>query len=885
MTIPENTVHYLKDYQPPDYVIDTTELHFDLWEDHTDVTATLRIRANYVADGHRPLVLNGDELEFISVSLNEKELNKEAYDVKPLAFTLHQPPMQFSLTIKTRIYPEKNKALMGLYRTKNMYCTQCEPHGFRRMTYYIDRPDVMSIFTTTISADVQQYPVLLSNGNLIEKGHHDNGRHWAKWHDPYKKPSYLFALVAGKLECCSAEFVTVNYREVRLCLFTEAENRDKCEYALYCLQQAMRWDEQVFGLEYDLDTYMIVAADDFNMGAMENKGLNIFNSKYILANSSIATDVDYHDIEKVVAHEYFHNWTGNRVTVRDWFQLSLKEGLTVFRDQEFSAYRWSQAVTRIQDVKLILTQQFAEDASPLAHPVRPESYISMNNFYTRTVYNKGAEVVRMLFRLVGASGFRHGMDLYFTRFDGHAVTTDDFVQALSDANNIDLQQFKLWYSQAGTPLLDVNWKYDAHYQTWTLFVTQSCLPTPGQPEKKPMHIPLALALLDEKGHEMPLNLSGGERAPNKDEFVLNITKEKEQFHFYNIESKPIPSLLRGFSAPVRLQATYTEEELLFLFTHDNDSVARWDAGQQLLIRETKRLLELWHAKQPLELSSLLMEGMRQILLDKYLDPAFIALLLQIPDQIMLATLFEPVDVDGLYNVYRKMCESLARYLHNDLLKVYQQHHTNTAYHVDAFAVARRTLKNMCLRYLGRLNEPRILQIISDQYYETDNMTDRLAALVACNYLNDPLRDTLLNHFAENFKHETLVMDKWFALQAVSELPNTIEKVRQLAHHPQFIPENPNKIYALFMSFAVGNPYHFHQIDGAGYKLIADEVLRVDKFNPMVAARLAHNFNSWGRYDSKRQALMKSELNRILAEPKLSADVYEIVTKSLNNEKK
>lgn len=875
----KNTIHYLSDYKPSDYLIDSTDLTFDIWDEFVDVTAVLRMRANYLSKQIRPLMLNGDNLELLSIALNNKDLVESEYVLDDKHLTIAHPPQQFVLTIKTRIYPAKNKALMGLYKTQNVLCTQCEPHGFQGITYYLDRPDVMAVFTTTIIADAKKFPLLLSNGNKVDKGTLPEGRHWVKWSDPFKKPCYLFALVAGKLACVQGTFTTASGRKVSLQLYTEKENRDKCDFALRSLQAAMRWDEQVFGLEYDLDIYMIVAVNDFNMGAMENKGLNIFNSRYILANSAIATDTDYQDIEKVVAHEYFHNWTGNRVTLRDWFQLSLKEGLTVFRDQEFSAYQWSTAVKRIEDVKIIKTSQFAEDAGPLAHSVRPKSYIKMDNFYTLTVYNKGAEVVRMLYRLLGANGFRHGMDLYFSRFDGHAVTTDDFVRAMSDANHKDLEQFKRWYSQAGTPVLEVDWKYDAHYHTLTLNVSQTCPETPGQPEKLPFHLPLAMALLDEQGNEMALNLAGGEKA-DTDEFILNITKSKHQFHFYNIPSKPVPSLLRGFSAPVRLNAPYTKEELLFLLIHDKDPVSRWQAAQNLISKEVDRLLQLWEKNEPLALAPELINTLKEIVNNKRLDASFAALLFQLPDPVTLAAEREHIDVDGLFHVYKMMCSSLAHHLKEDLVKTYEANHSTSAYHIDANSVAKRSLKNTCLRYLGRIASEDELKLIEEQYYQTDNMTDRLAALQAINHSESPLRDTLLAHFATQWHKEPLVLDKWFALQAVSELPSTLENVEKLLHHPYFLRENPNKLYALLVSFSQRNPYHFHEVNGKGYRLVADEIIRIDAFNPHVAARLVTAFASWRKYDEKRQKLMKMELKRILASPAISGEVNELVSKTL-----
>lgn len=874
------TAHYLADYQSPDYIVETVELIFDIHDTYTDVTSKMRIRANTLNNEKAALILNGNNLELQSVILDEAVLSQQDFTLEADKLIIKQTPLQFYLTVKTRIYPHKNKALSGLYCTNKLYCTQCESHGFSNITYYIDRPDVMAIFTTTIIADQKKYPVLLSNGNLIETGHAEKGRHWAKWHDPFKKPAYLFALVAGDLACNSAVYTTISGRQVTLNMYTEHENKNKCEHALMSLQRAMRWDETAFGLEYDLDIYMIVAVNDFNMGAMENKGLNIFNSKYILANPAIATDTDYQDIEKVVGHEYFHNWTGNRVTLRDWFQLSLKEGLTVFREQEFFTYHWSPAVKRIQDVQIIRNAQFPQDAGPLAHPVRPDSYIEMNNFYTVTVYQKGAEVIRMLYRLFGASGFRYAMDLYFSRFDGHAVTIDDFIQAFSDANHYDLTQFKLWYSQAGTPVLEIKWEYDKKQAIWTLTVEQSCPSTPNQEKKLPFNLPLVIALLDKNGKEMPLHLLEGEQAPNQDEFTLNITQRKQQFRFGGVKSEPIPSLLRGFSAPVKLKTQHTQENLLFLFVYDTDPVAAWDAGQQVILNEAQCLIDAYSAKKPIQINPVIIDGLTKALERNLHDPAYVALLLQLPDQNMLADQQTTVDVDVIYHVYRELHLQLATHLQDKLLALYKHNSTHMAYHVNPGFVAKRSLKNTCLRYLGRLNTPQTQALIREQYYRADNMTDRLAALQAINHVDAALRDELLADFAIAWKHEPLVLDKWFALQAVSELPNAAERVKALLTHAEFLLENPNKLYALLGTFSQHNAYNFHDISGAGYRFFTDEILRIDKFNPQVAARLASAFSSWRRYDENRRKLLKTELERILETSGLSADVYEIVSKCL-----
>lgn len=876
----QQNVYYLSDYQSPHYLVDTLDLVFDIFSSHTDVIAKMHIRRNYIGTENHPLVLDGEQLELLSLELNNQALNASDYQLTAEKLIISAVPAQFYLTIKTRIYPEKNKALNGLYFSSKIYCTQCEPHGFRRITYYIDRPDVLAIFTTTIIADADKCPVLLSNGNLMEEGSLENRRHWAKWHDPFKKPSYLFALVAGNLACSTASYTTISGKEVALKLYTEYENRNKCEFALKSLQRAMWWDEAAFGLEYDLAIYMIVAVNDFNMGAMENKGLNIFNSKYVLANPAIATDHDYQDIEKVIGHEYFHNWTGNRVTVRDWFQLCLKEGLTVFRDQEFSAYQWSAAVKRIEEVQIMRGGQFKEDSGPLAHPIRPQSYIQMSNFYTLTVYHKGAEVIRMIYRLLGAHGFRLGMDLYFSRFDGHAVTTDDFIQAFSDANHFNLTQFKRWYDQAGTPELNVTWKYDKKHQTFTLNVEQSCPSTPNQEEKLPFHLPLSIALFDEKGKEISALLIAGDRAPNASQFVLNITQAQQQFQFGQVKSEPIPSLLRDFSAPVRLKAQYKESDLLHLFAHDNDPVARWDAGQQVFFIEIEKMLTAYKNKQKITLSQSLKDILHKTLTTAHDDLGYIAMLIQIPDQNMIAERQKYVDVEAIYHVYREFALQIATELQDVLLSSYRACHNHMAYHINPSFVAKRSLKNTCLRYIARLNTPEVHQLIKQQYYHADNMTDRFAALQAVNHLDCTLRDELFADFAIAWKHEPLVLDKWFALQAASELPDTALKVMELLGHPDFLLENPNKLYALLGTFSNQNPYHFHTVSGIGYKLLADEILRIQQFNPQVAARLANAFASWRKYNDERQNLLQGELTRILEHQGLSSELHEIISKIL-----
>ncbi len=869
----------LKEYSPPDFRIDTVNLAFDLREDFTLVRSCLGIEATTPTEP-RPLVLNGQALELVSIALDGRALDAREYRVDEDALTVPRVPARFKLEIETRIKPQENTALEGLYPSGSNFCTQCEAEGFRKITYFLDRPDVMAHYTTKISADRERYPVLLSNGNRVDCGELPGNRHWVRWADPYRKPSYLFALVSGDLVHSEDDYTTRSGREVRLRIYVEKRNHDKCQHAMDSLKKAMAWDEAVFGLEYDLDIYMIVAVDDFNMGAMENKGLNLFNSKYVLADPATATDADFENIEGVIGHEYFHNWTGNRVTCRDWFQLSLKEGLTVFRDQEFSADMTSRAVKRIDDVRSLRTRQFLEDSGPMAHPVRPESYIEINNFYTATVYQKGAEVIRMIHTLLGREGFRKGLDLYFKRHDGQAVTSDDFVQAMQDANDYDLGQFKRWYSQAGTPELTVRDHYDPETQVYTLTVRQSCPPTPGQAHKEPFHLPLAVGLLGPDGHDMPLRLEGEQAPASETTRILNLRAEEATFRFSGIAHKPVPSLLRGFSAPVKLDAGYSERDLAFLMAHDSDPFNRWEAGQQLA---TQVLLDLVAAHQQGRTPTLnepFMDAFAKTLQDPHADPALLAQALTLPSETYVAEFMDEIDVEGIHRARLFLRKRLAATLKDLFLGIYRDNRMAGAYRFEPSAVGQRSLTNTCLGYLMELEKPEIRDLCMAQFRKSNNMTDVMAALHTLTNTDCPERTEALAEFYEKWHEDPLVIDKWFALQATSRLPRTLDEVKALMKHAAFTLKNPNRVRSVIGAFCSGNPIRFHEATGAGYAFLTEQVLRLNALNPQIAARLLGALTQWRRYDRARQELMKAALEQIVQVPDLSKDVYEIATKSL-----
>lgn len=882
---------YLKDYQAPEYGIDTTVLHFELFEEFAVVESTLSMRRSPAA---QELKLHGRDLVLEELRLNDRILSEDQYTLSDDSLTISDLDVMlgehadtFNLFCRTRIEPQNNTALEGLYKSGRMFCTQCEAEGFRRITYYLDRPDVMSRFTTTIVADAGRYPTLLSNGNCVARGmlEGEPSRHWVRWEDPFKKPSYLFALVAGALEHKSDSFTTSSGREVTLQIFVEQKDLDKIDYAMDSLKRAMRWDEEVYGREYDLDIFMIVAVDDFNMGAMENKGLNIFNTSCVLANPLTQSDQAFQRVEAVVAHEYFHNWSGNRVTCRDWFQLSLKEGFTVFRDAEFSADMGSRTVKRVEDVSFLRTVQFAEDAGPMAHSVRPDSYMEISNFYTVTIYEKGAEVVRMISLLTGPEAFRRGSDLYFARHDGEAVTTEDFVRAMEEASGVDLQQFRRWYSQAGTPVLTVTGRYSESDKTFTLQVKQSCPATPGQPEKQNFHIPLRMGLLDQQGK--PLVLSGAGLAGDKTDEVLHITDSDQEFIFTGIEHEPVPSLLRGFSAPVRLNYDYSQQALALLISHDEDGFNRWNASQALAMR----VLQALQSGEPVTDSSrMLLNAYREILssalADEKLDRAMLAHLLSLPQLSALIEQAEVADVESIYQARESLLTYLASELAVQFAELFEAVPATTIYQADADSIANRALRNLCLSYLLRGDEARWAGVAYQQFQTANNMTDQLAALrmlvAAKQTESEKLSNQALEEFYKRWCDEPLVVDQWLSVQAVAQKPGALSAVKSLIDHPAFEFKNPNKVRALIGAFCSQNHLGFHDASGAGYEFLAEQVIALDSINPQIAARLLTPLTRWKKYDANRQRLMQAELLRIKSISSLSKDVYEVVEKSTIN---
>ena len=868
-------VKYRKNYTASCFLIDQVDLRFDIEVDITRVHTRLVVTRNDQVVRQSDLILDGSAA-LVNVTLNGARLDPGCdYTLANEKLCVRSVPDCFTLEVETEIDPAANSSLMGLYASNGNLFTQCEPEGFRKITYYLDRPDVMAKFTTTILADKQLFPVLLSNGNKVGEGMVDQHRHWVKWADPYKKPSYLFALVAGKLSARKDRFITVSGREVTLEIWTEPTDHSKTQHAMDSLKHAMRWDERRFRLEYDLDIYMIVAVNDFNMGAMENKGLNIFNTRYVLASKETATDADFHNVERVISHEYFHNWTGNRVTCRDWFQLSLKEGLTVFRDQEFGSDMRERAVNRIENVKNLRALQFPEDGGPTAHPIRPDSYIEMNNFYTATVYEKGAEVVRMYHTLLGESGFFRGMDLYFKRHDGQAVTCDDFRTAMADASGEDLDQFAFWYSQSGTPVLSITSRYDSVARSYTLNILQSCPGTPAPAQAQPLHIPLALGLLGPDGSDLPLRLDGELEAQGSTR-VLEIREEKQSFIFVDLPVEPVPSLLRGFSAPVKLEFDWQEDQLIFLMLHDSDSFNRWEAVQTLARRLFKKLLETLAAGGELKLPERFISALSSILKDPVAAPAFKALMLTLPSEAEILEMLEVANPENIHVVREFVLDGLARLLCSQWHETYERSQTHGYRPQDA---GKRDLKNLSLAMLNRLHNGWSAQAAVKQFYEADNMTDQMGAMIALRDRAGPERDDCFAAFAKRWQADALVMDKYFMLLASSQLPNTLEHVRAAMQHPAFTLKNPNKARALIGTFGT-NMNFFHAEDGSGYSFIADQVLALDAFNPQVASRILNTFRQLRKLETGRQILMREQLQRLAGQQR-SQHVYEIVSKILN----
>jgi aminopeptidase N len=863
----------LEDYTPPPYLIETIELDVDIRAEACFVSSTLKCLRNRAVSGSHPLVLDGEDLETLFVSLDGERLAPEAYRQDTSRLTIDTVPERFTLQTRVRILPDANTRLSGFYRSRDGYFTQCEPEGFRRITWFIDRPDVMARYTVKLRADKADFPVLLSNGNPVAQGDEPDGRHYAVWEDPFRKPSYLFAMVAGKLDVLRDTFHTASGREVSLSIYVEPGKLDQCPHAMSALKKAMRWDERRFGLECDLDHYTIVAIGDFNMGAMENKGLNIFNTKYVLARADVATDADFENIDRVVAHEYFHNWTGNRVTCRDWFQLSLKEGLTVFRDQEFGADTHGREVARIREVRGLRAVQFPEDAGPMAHPVRPSAYVEINNFYTPTVYEKGAEVVRMIQTLIGREAFRAGMDEYFRRHDGQAVSCDDFVAAMAAVSGFDFMQFMNWYAQAGTPRVTANGVYDAAMRRYTLTLAQSCAPTSGEVEKQAYLIPVAVGLLGPDGGDFDL---GGTTTR-----VLRLTASEQSFVFENIPAAPTPSLLRDFSAPVILDTPYEEAELAHLLAHDSDPFNRWEAGQRLFSRLILDNAARGEVGKVEECPASVIDAARAVLaaLSGSGDPAFIAEALTLPGEATLAERMDIVDPEALFLARSGLARSLAAALEVDFSVLYARLAPVGAYRPDTREVARRRLRNLCLDYLNRLDSKNHRALAFKQFAESDNMTDQFGALSVLAQYDCAERVTALKDFYARWQHEALVVDKWLSVQASSSLPDTLRNVEGLTRHPAFDPHNPNKVYALLRTFGA-NHRHFHAQNGEGYRFLAARISALDPANPQVAARLARCFDRWRKFDATRQKHARAALEELHSQNGLSRDVFEVVDKGL-----
>jgi aminopeptidase N len=867
---------YLKDYKVSPFLIETTDLVFDLGDQQTCVTTRLAVRRNPASkEQSNSLELNSKgDVQLQWIEIDGQRLNDSDYTLSDNMLILRNLPASCVITTEVLIQPQLNTSMMGLYRSRTMFCTQCEAEGFRRITYFPDRPDIMSIFTVKIVADKTNYPILLSNGNAIERADLDGGRHSITWHDPFKKPSHLFALVAGTLSVVEDSFTTVSGREIPLQIFVEEKDLDKCAHAMLSLKKSMRWDEDVYGREYDLDIFMIVAVDDFNMGAMENKGLNIFNTSAVLANPKTTTDASFLRVEGVVAHEYFHNWSGNRVNVRDWFQLSLKEGFTVFRDSQFSSDMNSPTVKRIEDVSFLRTHQFAEDGGPMSHQVQPDAYMEINNFYTLTVYEKGSEIVRMYHTLLGAKTFRKGSDLYFDRHDGEAVTIEQFVAAMEDASGRDLTQFRRWYKQSGTPVLKVRSEYDATAKTYKLNFDQSCPPTPGQTKKLPFVIPVKLGLVSDDGVDIQLNSAG------ETEIIIEITKPHHQLVFENIDAEPVPSLLRGLSAPVKLDYPYSTEQLAHLMANDSDGFNRWDASQTLSLTVLNQLMHDSLHDRPMVLDGELVEAYKALLSDESLDSAMVALMLQLPTEALLHEEADTIHIAAIHDARSFLRTALAGCLAVELETIYERHNTQQAYAPNVEQMGNRSLKNAALGYLMLVDSG--VELAWAQFQNADNMTDQsaaLSALVNCPAAADYAAKALAM-FLEEFKDEALAMNVWLQIQAANSQPNALSRVKVLLEHSAFSMTNPNKIRSLIGGFANANHVNFHASDGSGYVFLTEQILALNTVNPQIAARLVTPLTRWKKFSEPNRKLMRDALQNIANEPNLVKDVYEIATKSL-----
>lgn len=859
-----NSTVYLKDYQPPAYLIEHVSLDFQLGSEFTEVVAVLNICKAY--DHSDALRLDGEKFELVSVHINDQQLVSQELEVDSASLTIVDMPDQCELRIHTRLQPHLNTELSGLYQSSGNFCTQCEAEGFRRITYFLDRPDVLATYDVTITGDEKNYPILLSNGNPAGTGSNSDGTHWARWHDPHPKPCYLFALVAGDLQHISDAYKTLSGADVELNIYTQAHNIDKCQHAMDSLKASMRWDEQVYGREYDLRVYNVVAVDDFNMGAMENKGLNVFNSKYVLADQQTATDTDYQGIEAVIGHEYFHNWSGNRVTCRDWFQLSLKEGFTVFRDQEFSADMGSRAVKRIGDVQTLRTHQFKEDAGPMAHPVRPSSYEEINNFYTVTIYEKGAELIRMMYSIVGIDGFRKATDLYFARFDGQAVTTEDFVQCMEEVNQVDLKQFRYWYTQAGTPEVTVEQSFDVNDECYTLKLTQSCPSTPEQKDKQPFYIPVAIALIDQAGQL-------------QHEESLLMTEASQEFTFNGWQQAPVLSFLRGFSAPIKVTFKQSDSDLAHLIRYDNDGFTRWEAMQRLSLNLMLPLITGKVSEFDVQRYAQLVSALQNLIESEPKDKAILAEMLKLPSASYIAELSRPIRVSSVYQVRENLELKLAKDLQTHIEQLYIDNAADGEFSLSSEAIAARALKNCALGYLLILDQQPFYQLALEQYTNANNMTDRLAAFGALIHSEYGAKQSLIDHFYNDWQNESLVLDKWFTMQATVPTAKTLDSVQQLLKHSAFSIANPNKVRSLISAYTTNMP-SFHQENGSGYQFLADKIIELNTINPQIAARLATSLTNWRAYAEPQSSLMRAQLERINGELGLSKDVKEIVCKAI-----
>lgn len=850
---------YLKDYTQPNFLIDTIYLDIALFEDKAKVVSKMVVRRKPDTPNVSDLILHGSHMDLISVKLNSSEPN---HSVDESTLTVHDVPDTFELETQVIIKPQENTSLMGLYRSQGIFCTQCEAEGFRKITYYLDRPDVMATFTTKITADKTKYPVLLANGNLVNSGDNADGTHWVLWEDPFKKPSYLFAMVAGSLDVVEDTFTTMSGREVKLQVFSELGQSDKCYHALDALKKSMKWDEEKYGREYDLDIYMIVAVSTFNMGAMENKGLNVFNDKYILARPDTATDDDFNGVDIVVGHEYFHNWSGNRVTCRDWFQLSLKEGFTVFREQSFTEDITSIPVARIDQANLIRSAQFIEDAGPLAHPVRPESFVEINNFYTLTVYHKGSELIRMMKTILGAEDYRKGTDLYFERHDGQAVTTDDFVKAMEDASGKDLSQFKRWYSQAGTPVVDVSENFDADNHIYTITMEQHIPDTPGQSNKLPHHIPVTMGLLDNDGNEIVAS-------------VLHLKEEHQTFVFEDIKHKPVASLFRHFSAPVKVNFNYTDDELYFLMSHDSDDYNRWASSQAIALKQLLKQIKNYQQNRPMQVCDKFIAAYRDLIVNNHQDKLLLSQLLVLPSEAYIGEQLDVIDFDAVHAARQFMRQQIAQQLSSELRDVYLENQSED-YHYTQPEVAKRALKNTCLMYLALNGE---LDLAESQFNQSlnNNMTDTMASLTCFAMTDSDQRSLVLQKFYDKWSSEPLVMDKWFSVQAQSPLNNVLDEIKRLETSPAYDASNPNRVRSLVGAFTA-NKVKFHDKSGSGYNFLIDRIIDIDSKNPQLAARLIQPLSQWKHFDAARQELIKACLQRILIKEDISSDMYETVTK-------